>query len=236
MQFLYLREEYNKFLNHFFLHIGAANAAPKESSLMDRNMTAFCGLKCAKSSLLFSFLLAMSSLSAGCAELTNTAEITEISNPIDQSYPIPGSDIEDAYPPSASQSDVGDEGPTAIPPNDAPAPIDGMAAISGQLYSYTIQQVIPETGYYLTKTIGSDNAPPPLIVGPRDDHGDIQGRSDTNGIIYRNDVPPGKYYLIVWSPYNWAIAQVSETDASPKLIELQSGDRMTLGKIFLSWP
>jgi hypothetical protein len=77
---------------------------------------------------------------------------------------------------------------------------------------------------------------PPILIGPRPEKGDIGSRSDGSGFVEMRDIPPGNYYLVVWAPYNWSIAQVSDVDSTPHLIKLEPNQRALLEVIYLSWP
>jgi hypothetical protein len=77
---------------------------------------------------------------------------------------------------------------------------------------------------------------PTLLIGPEEQNGDIHGTTDLLGQINLDDVPPGNYYLIVWAPYNWSIAENTPSEQRPRLIELNQGDREALGVLYVSWP
>jgi len=126
---------------------------------------------------------------------------------------------------------------TPMPPADAPPPQGGLASLSGALYSYTIQKIIPETMFYLTPAGGENrDSLPPFIAGPRRENGDITGRSDLYGNFAFDDIPPGSYFLIVSAPYNWCPAERSPSDGAALLIRLAAGDRLALGVVYISWP
>jgi len=126
---------------------------------------------------------------------------------------------------------------TPMPPADAPPPEEGLASLSGALYSYTIHAVIAETMFYLTPAGGENrDSLPPFIAGPREENGDITGRSDPYGNFAFDDIPPGSYFLIVFAPYNWCPAERSPGDGAALLIRLAAGDRLALGVVYVSWP
>ena len=121
--------------------------------------------------------------------------------------------------------------------SEVPIPEAGKASISGVLYNFSGHDPIPETVFYLTPAVGEGKQDPPhVFVGPREEQGDIQGMSDTQGRIFLNNVPPGSYYLAVWAPYNWILAVESATDPTPRLIVLEPNQRENLGTVYLSWP
>jgi hypothetical protein len=126
---------------------------------------------------------------------------------------------------------------TPLPPSDAPQPEGGLAALSGALYSYTINKIIPETMFYLIKAEGDNHdTMPPFLAGPDSARGDIVERSDPYGNFQLKDIPPGSYFLIVSAPYNWCPAETSPDDPTPRLIRLAAGDRLALGIVYVSWP
>jgi len=131
------------------------------------------------------------------------------------------------------------EGEIQLPnaPAEAPFPVPGKASVSGILYSCNISQVIPETSFYLVFVPEDSNLEPPAVLfGPRPELGDVRGISDEKGRIMLNDVPPGRYYLAVWAPYNWILTVESPTDLTPRVIELEPNQRKVLGIIYVPWP
>ncbi len=126
--------------------------------------------------------------------------------------------------------------PLEIPP-DVPVPEAGKAAISGVLYSISSQSPVPGTLCYLTPGRGeSQQDPPTVLAGPREANGDIRGTSDTKGWISLNNIPPGNYYLVMWAPYDWLVAQESETDPTPRLISVEPDQQLNLELIHVTWP
>ncbi|NIV28437.1 MAG: hypothetical protein GWN58_02645, partial [Anaerolineae bacterium] len=114
----------------------------------------------------------------------------------------------------------------------------GKASVIGMLYTYTGHGPVPGTVCYLTPAKGDAEQPRPPAVfsGPQAEAGDVSGTSDEGGWIALNNIPPGNYYLAVWAPYNWIIADESDVDRTPRLITLEAGQQLDLGQIYLSWP
>jgi hypothetical protein len=73
-------------------------------------------------------------------------------------------------------------------------------------------------------------------MGIQEENKDVSGQSDNQGRIVLNNIPPGRYYLAVWAPYNWILAVESASDSTPRLIVLEPDQRVNLGVIYLSWP
>ena len=91
--------------------------------------------------------------------------------------------------------------------------------------------------FYLTPAVGPDKrSMPSILIGPEESRGDIRGQSDEAGTFTLNNIPPGNYFLIVWSPYNWPEADISATDLTPRLIELKAQQRESLGNVYVGWP
>mgnify|MGYP001133039745 CR=1 FL=1 len=122
-------------------------------------------------------------------------------------------------------------------PTEAPTPETGKASLRGVLYTFSGHAPVPETIFYLTSAVGETKQDPPSVfVGPREEQGDIQGMSDTEGRIFLNNIPPGNYYLAVWAPYNWILVVESATDPTPRLIVVEPNQQEDLGTGYLSWP
>jgi hypothetical protein len=122
---------------------------------------------------------------------------------------------------------------TPVPPE----PTAGQASISGVLYSSRSGGAIPGTMFYLTPAVGPEKrSMPSILIGPEESRGDIRGQSDEVGGFTLNNIPPGNYFLIAWSPYNWPEADVSATDMTPLLIELKAQQRKPLGNVYVGWP
>lgn len=126
---------------------------------------------------------------------------------------------------------------TPNPPANAPEPEAGKGSISGTLYSPTQKMVIPDTQFYLTPGWGEDHLEvPPIFVGPQVDKGDISLITDNLGNFSVNNIPPDNYYLVVWAPMTWDVAQVSETDIQPMLLEIMADQMYPYGIVYVSWP
>jgi hypothetical protein len=123
------------------------------------------------------------------------------------------------------------------PPSAAPDPETGKASISGALYSWTTKIRIAGTYSYLTLAPDrSKNQPDPLLAGPKKELGDIAFTTDEKGNFEINNIPPGKYILVIWAPYTWDFAQVSETDSTTLIIDLKPDTRNPLGVVYVGWP
>ena len=55
-------------------------------------------------------------------------------------------------------------------------------------------------------------------------------------IIQIDNVPPGAYYLMLWTVYNWLSTFDAEESTQPILIEIKDGDQIDLGVVYANWP
>lgn len=123
------------------------------------------------------------------------------------------------------------------PPATAPEPEKGKASISGALYSFTSKIRLPGTQAYLTRASGEQgNQLNPVLTGPQPEIGDITFSTDNKGNFELNNIPPGKYFIIVWAPYSWSVVQKSETDNSALLFDLVADQPKPVGIVVTSWP
>ena len=121
-------------------------------------------------------------------------------------------------------------------PAEAPAPAAGRASISGVVFAYNMAMVLPKTSFYLAPATGPNDKGVPEVLGqPNAARGDIIGQTDEAGRLSLTDIPPGKYYLLVWAPLDYIFGQVSQADETPRLIELTADQALPLGVIYLSW-
>ncbi len=120
--------------------------------------------------------------------------------------------------------------------NQPPEPqSSSLASLAGALYSLSGKGPIPGTTFFLTSATGEEGADPPSVFTGAST-GDIVGTSGPNGEFAFDAVPPGRYYLAVWAPYDWILAVQSETDNTPRLIEVKAGERLDLGRVDVPWP
>jgi hypothetical protein len=124
-----------------------------------------------------------------------------------------------------------------LPPDTAPEPHSGMAALSGLLFSINTLSPIADTLFYLTPALGSKQTyMPPFLSGPDPARGDIAGRSDSIGGFQLDAIPPGNYFLIVSAPGDWCEAIISEENPSPRLVLLSENQKVVLGVVPIPWP
>jgi hypothetical protein len=117
-----------------------------------------------------------------------------------------------------------------IPPNPKP----GSASISGVLYGYryVINEKVLLSGavIYLTRATGEKrDEVPPILVGALPEKGDILSRTDSNGVLMVNNIPPGNYFLIFSIDLSPIIQ--SKDDLKPRLIQLSANQKLNLGEL-----
>jgi hypothetical protein len=119
-----------------------------------------------------------------------------------------------------------------------PEPLDGFGAIAGEVYSYGIGEAVPGTQFYLTRAdeVNGKFVPPEVYFGPRPETGDIVGMTTGLGQVQLNNVPPGHYYMLLWTVYNWLSVYESEGAPAPLQITIEAGDKLDLGMIYVNWP
>ncbi len=115
-----------------------------------------------------------------------------------------------------------------------PDPDPGLASLSAVLYTPYLSQIIPDTSFYLMPAIGENNEVPPIISGPDVNQGDVHGFTNDQGFLVLNNISPDLYYLVVWSPYTWTLAE--NKDGIPLLIEIISDSKNDLRSIDVPWP
>ena len=160
----------------------------------------------------------------------------------------PTPSLDNGYPPPINQTDIDDSYPITTEPNiqvalddisdfpEAGLPSPGQTSFSGILYSYSLNQLVPNTPFYLSPAVGEENSFPPIMAGPNPEQGDINGFTDDKAAIILNDIEPGNYYLIVWAPNNWGFAVIDTENEKPLMFELTEGTAHNFGVILIQWP
>ena len=169
------------------------------------------------------YLSVLGTILAGCTLMSPRV----MESPLPVQSPI-------ATPAAAAQRTGIPENAPALTPPAAPVPgsESGTASATGILYTSTGNGPIPETSFYLMRANGEVRS----VASPREEDGDIRGRSDLQGRFVLGDIPPGKYNLFVWAPFNWIPVPVSESDETFKVFDLQPDRVNDLGQLELSWP
>lgn len=122
---------------------------------------------------------------------------------------------------------------------EPPVPQEGKASLTGIIYSFgTVPGIVPGTTYYLIEAQEVDGlmVPPPFFSGPNPDAGDVFGNTTKAGEISLDNVPPGTYFIGVWTIYDYLLAFPTPESSQPLLITVEEGDQQNLGIVYAEWP
>jgi len=174
---------------------------------------------------------------SGCSSVKSpSAPVVSVPNQSSTTYPLLEQNAEtySGYPTNPNEQ-VGD-GINIVPPQDAPEPVAGSGSISGLLYSFTTQLVLKNNSFYLTPVSDSESFSP-VLVGPQPKKGDIVSTTNGEGKFYLDNVKPGKYIVVVQSPYDWLVAIESpDSSAKPRVIEIKENQKLALGVLYVGGP
>lgn len=113
----------------------------------------------------------------------------------------------------------------------------GMGCLMGRAVTLANGAGIPGTTYYLAPALGGDEPYPPVMyAGPDREQGHVPGTTGPQGEIDLRDVPPGRYYLAMWAPYDWVLAVISPESEEPLLLTIEPDACIDLGQITFPWP
>ena len=141
---------------------------------------------------------------------------------------------------SAQSSPIESPLPTPAPPEPTRVIVDpepGAAAFQGAIFAASSNGPIGGTQFYLTRAVGlEENFVPPVLGGPRDV--DIEGMTELDGSFALTNVPPGKYYMVIWAPLNWILLNdmAGIGDELPILLELEADKTEDIGVMTINWP
>jgi hypothetical protein len=180
--------------------------------------------------------VAIAALIAACSRAAPAAE-TRAESPLEQSEsPLLQPESPLTAPVSAP---VTEEEALALAEITEPAePGDGMATISGVVYSFgTVPGAVRGTQVYLEAAdeVEGKYYPPSVSLGPKVAEGDIIVETNTLGQL-QMEIEPGNYYAAVWSLYDWKLVNTEANDQTPRLITLEEGDQINLGVLYVYWP
>jgi len=138
-----------------------------------------------------------------------------------------------------------DTAPTPLPATRVPSPqptatpslTPGLGCLTGRALTIGTGSAIPGTRFYLAPALGDKEPRPPVMyAGPDPKQGHVPGTSGDHGEVDLREVPPGRYYLAMWAPYDWVLAVAARDDETPLLINIESGSCTELGEIWFPWP
>lgn len=121
---------------------------------------------------------------------------------------------------------------------EAPEPTqEGLGSLSGILWSSQLDQAIYGIQVYLVEAEEYNGGfiYPALLEGPVE--GSIVDLPNEAAQVLMDDVPPGNYYMVVWTVYDWIFVNSSESgEEGPRLITVKEGERLPLGVLYVDWP
>jgi len=135
--------------------------------------------------------------------------------------------------------------PTSVPatsepslaPTATPSLAPGMGCMTAIALTIGTDAPIPGTRFYLAPALGGDDPHPPVMyAGPDPEKGHVPGTTGEAGEIDLREVPPGRYYLAMWAPYDWVLAVTARDDETPLLISVEAGSCVELGELWFPWP
>jgi hypothetical protein len=165
-------------------------------------------------------------------------EDAQAESPLDQPRsPLlqPESPLTVAFPPLPTT----EEEAIALAENTAaPEPTEeGLGSLSGVLWTYQTDQAIYGIQTYLVPAVEFEGnyITPALLQGPAEDS--VTDIPNPAAQVLMNDVPPGHYYMVVWTIYNWIFVEEDGSGAGvPRLITVEEGDQLQLGVLYMDWP
>lgn len=118
---------------------------------------------------------------------------------------------------------------------DPLTPEEGKGSVSGVMFSASSRFTIPQTLIYLTFGWGdSQEEIPAVFMGPGKN--DIVSQTDENGQFSINNIPPGKYYLLMAAPpYDWALGYI-DSELTPLRVNIEPGTKIASGVVYVYWP
>lgn len=188
-----------------------------------------------QSVIVFCLVFAACSPDQGPAQTTD-GEPTVAIDP-QTGYPAPPQTSDLGYPEPGAGGGAVQGAPPPAPPAEAPPTAAGTASVSGVIYSRSTNTIIGGTQFYLIAASGDDGNQPPEILGPNEiPPGGIVGTTDPQGAFALAEIPPGRYFLFVWAPYDWRVAECGENDEGQRIIDLAADQRQPLGVVYAAWP
>lgn len=89
--------------------------------------------------------------------------------------------------------------------------------------------------YVYLKPVLDEAATFAFLVDPIETNGDILTKTLSDGSFEFEAVPDGKYYLVVWSPFNWILVRQKDSN-NPIIISMENKQVIDLGTMNVEWP
>jgi hypothetical protein len=118
-------------------------------------------------------------------------------------------------------------------------PAEGFGTLSGVVYSFgSLPGIVRGTQAYLLEAIEVDGqlVAPPVFLGPKPENGDIYAQTSLSGQLVMENIPPGEYYIAIWTVYDYRIVFPTAQETIPRRVTVKAGDQLNLGLLYANWP
>jgi hypothetical protein len=121
--------------------------------------------------------------------------------------------------------------PTVI--TTIPAPAADTAVVTGVVFSTNMNAPLSQIGIYLGEYMYLTPGPEYMVTMRQ--QSSPHTIADSNGRFLIADVPPGKYPLLLWTPFNSYVVP-DETGEKELVVEVVAGEVIDLGELQIAWP
>jgi hypothetical protein len=127
-----------------------------------------------------------------------------------------------------------ESGPTAIiPTRTIPVPKKETGVVTGVLHSIPLGSAPPKVAIYLGEYMYLTPGPDYMLTIRQ--MGSSNATTDENGHFVIDNVPPGDYPLIAWTPFTSYVITAENGDKE-LIVHVEAGEVMDLGLIEINWP
>jgi hypothetical protein len=184
--------------------------------------------------LLLLILLLFLSLSA-CSSVSTPAPTQPAQEPVaptgetQDAYPAPQTSLEtESYPAPQSQPNPLNFYPESV---TIPAPQSDTGVVTGKIMQQGSDQAYLAPALVLGTLVHStDNPDAPPLVGFSLET-DPVGKQDQTGTFFFENITPGEYALVVWTPNSQTL--LSKSNGDTILVTVEAGKTVDLGEIFV---
>lgn len=175
---------------------------------------------------LFAFIVMVAAVS--CTSSTSPQPNTE-KQPM-PGYPATGQQLvsTSAYPAPVSE----EKDPKSLYPQsvNVPEPKPDLGVITGKVIERGTKEVYLAPTLILGELTFADNPDAPPLVG-FSEKTDPKGIQDQSGKFIFQDIKPGKYSIVVWTPMSQTL--VSDADGNTLFVTVEAGKVTDLGNVFV---
>lgn len=175
---------------------------------------------------LFAFILMIAVVS--CSSSTTPQMVTE--KPSTPGYPAAGQQTlsSNAYPgPGPGEEDRKSFYPPSV---SVPKPKAGLGVITGKVIERGTNEIYLAPTLILGELSFADNPSAPPLVG-FSEQTDPKGIQDQSGKFIFEDIKPGKYAIVVWTPISQTL--VSDEKGATVMIDVTAGKVIDLGDVYV---